>query len=377
LKRNQFGGSVGGPIRKNKLFYFGTYQGTRLNNVPAGQVQFVPTAAERNGDFSVITKQLVDPLSNQHFAGNQIPVSRLSPVSQYFLQRIPLPNGPNGQLTFSGAPIHQTEDQFMTKIDYVMGKQQLSGHYFFTNFNAPPGQVSTNVLADPITGNQVRVQNIALNHTYTVSPAFLLNTTFGYNRQTGGSLSSAPFSFGDAGSNILGPPDSTVKAPPELIVSVTGGFSINTNHLGEFDRGDYTVRETGTKIAGAHEIKFGGEAVRVTTHLVNTFGMSGNFAFNGQLSGNGLADFMLGQASTFMQGGGQFLDLRGVKWGFFGQDDWKVNERLTLNLGLRWDPYFPIHDAGGRSICYQPYSGQKSVRYPNAPPGFLYGGDPG
>jgi hypothetical protein len=169
LKRNQFGGSAGGPIRRNKLFVFGAYQGTRVRNVPSGQVQFVPTQAQRNGDFSSIQKQLIDPNSGQSFPNNQIPASLLSPVSQFFLKQIPLPNGPAGQLTFPGAPIVQTEDQFLAKADYVLGKHQLSGHYFFTNFKAPPGQVPSNVLADPNTGNQVRVQNVALNHTYRFS----------------------------------------------------------------------------------------------------------------------------------------------------------------------------------------------------------------
>ncbi len=377
LKRNQFGGSAGAPIVKDKLFIFGTYQGTRVRNVPAGQVQFVPTAAQRNGDFSAVSKQLIDPTTGQAFTNNQIPASRLSPPSLNFLKNIPLPNGPNGQLTFPGAPIAQTEDQFMVKPDYILGKQQISGHYFFTNFKAPPANVPGNVLADPNTGNQVRVQNIAVNHTYTVSPTFLFNTTFGLNRQRGGSLSSAPFSFRDMGVNILGPQDSTVKAPPELVVSVTGGFNINTNHFGQFDRGDFTIREVVTKIRGAHQFRFGGEAVRVSNHLINTFQMAGNFTFNGQLSGNGLADFMLGQASSFTQGGGEFKNLKGTKWGFFVQDDWRVNQRLTLNLGVRWDPYIPYYDRDGRVVCFQPNNTAKSQRYPNAPFGFFYGGDPG
>ena len=377
LKRNQFGGSAGGPIIKDKLFVFGTYQGTQVRNVQAGQVQFVPTQAQRNGDFSSVTKQLVDPLSGQPFPGNQIPPSRISPVSQYFLQQIPLPNGPGGQLTFPGSPIRQSENQFMAKVDYVLAKQQISGHYYFTDFNAPPFIPKDNVLAAPNTGNAVRVQSVALNHTYTISPSLLINTTFGYNRQRGGSISGAPFSFADAGVKILGPQDSTVKAAPELVVSVTGGFSINTNHYGQFDRGDFAIREMGTKIAGAHQLKFGGEAIRVSNFLVNTFQMAGNFGFNGQLSGNGLADFMIGNASSFNQGGGEFKDLKGTKWALFVQDDWQVNQRLTLNLGLRWDPYIPYYDRQGRSVCFQPDTTSQSKRYPNAPQGFLYGGDPG
>jgi hypothetical protein len=257
-----------------------------------------------------------------------------------------------------------------------MGRQQFSGHYFYTNFSNPPVSAPSNVLADPNSGSQVRVQSVAVNHTFTVSPTFLFNTTFGYNRQTGTSLSSAPFSFHDAGSTILGPQDSTLKAPPELSLSVSGGFSISTNHLGQFNRGDYAIREVVTKIAGSHEIKFGGEAVRIYNELNNTFQMAGNFSFNGQLAGVGLADFMFGRASSFSQGGGEFKNLKGTKWGFFFQDDWKVLPRLALNLGIRWDPYFPYYDRDGRVVCFQPNSNQKSVRYPNAPSGFLYGGDP-
>src|SRR6266436_7260442 len=377
LKRNQFGGSAGGRIVKDKLFYFGTYQGTRVRNVPSGQVQFVPTQAQRNGDFSSVSTQLVDPVSGVALPDNQIPASRLSPVSQYFLNNIPLPNGPNGQLTFPGAPIVQTENQFMTKVDYLRGKQQLSGRYFFTDFKAPPGQVKGNVLADPGTGNQVRVQNVALNHTFTISPTLLINSTFGLNRQRGGSLSSAPFSYHDAGINILGPQDTPLKAPPEMGITVTGGFSFTTNHLGQFDRGDFTIREVVTKIQGSHEFRFGGEALRLTNHLDNTANMSGGWQFNGQLSGLGMADFMLGRASQFKQGGGEFKDLKGTRWGFFAQDNWRVNQRLSLNLGLRWDPYLPPYDRQGRVICFAPNSGLTSKRYPNAPLGFLYGGDPG
>lgn len=376
LKRNQFGASFGGPIVKDKLFYFGTYQGTRVRNVQQGRVSFVPTQAQRSGDFSSVSTQLVDPVTGEMFPNNQIPVSRFSPVSQYFLERIPLPNGPNGQLTFPGPGIVETENQFMPKVDYQAGSHQISGRYYFTDFDAPPKIVEDNVLAASSSGNAVRVQSLSANHTYTASPTLLINSTFGWNRQRGGSLSGAPFSLADAGAAVIGPESvSELNSPPELVVTVTGGFRVRTNHLGAFDRGDFTVREVVTKIKGAHELHFGGEAVRVWNNIVNTFQMAGQITFNGQLSGNGLADFMLGRASDFRQGGGEFKNLKGTRWGFFTQDNWRVNQRLSLNLGVRWDPYIPYYDRKGRVVCFQQNPTQPSQRFPNAPLGFLYGGD--
>lgn len=378
LKRNQFGGSAGGRIIRNKLFFFGTYQQTILRAAPAGRVTFVPTAAERQGNFSQSGAIIRDPVNGQPFAGNIIPTARLSKPAQYFNDRIPLPNGANGQLTFGSAQQASDDYQFMPKIDwYINDKHQLSGRYFFSDFNRPAVADADNVLRST-GGNAVRVQNISLIHTYTVSPTLLMNSTFGWNSQTGGSLSGAPFSFRDAGVNIAGPQDSALKAPPSLNVSVTGAFGIGTNHQGDFDRGSWTIREVVTKITGAHELRFGGEAVRLNNVINNTFQMMGNFTFSGQITGLGLADYMLGQSSAFRQGGGEFKDLLGTKWGFFVQDNWRVSQSLTLNLGVRWDPYLPYYDRQGRVVCFAP--GQKSSRYPNAPLGLIYGGedrDPG
>jgi len=378
LTRNQFGGSVGGPIVKNRLFYFGTYQGTRINIAPEGQIAFVPTEAERKGDFSSLLSQgtqLVDPVTSQPYANNQIPTSQLSPVSQYLLQHIPLPNGPGSQLTYANATTVQNEDQFMTKFDYNAGKSQLSGRYFFTDYRQPPTLPSAgNVLQATAYGSAVRVQNMAITHSYTMSPALLLSTWFGWNQQSGGTRSSAPFSFQDAGVAIAHP---TI---PELVVDVNGGFYLNTNHFSNSTRGDWSIRETVTWMKGGHELHFGGEALRIRAPQANQYLQNGEYTFSDSLSGDNTADFLLGRVSQFVQGGGIFLNLVGTKWSGFVQDNWRVNSRLTLNLGVRWDPYFPYTEREGRNICFDPGATTASARYPNAPLGLLYGGshhDPG
>lgn len=373
LSRNQYGGSIGGPIIKGKLFFFGTYQGTKIRSAAQGKISFVPTAAERAGDFSGTSIAVLDTAGNP-YPGDQIPASQLSPAAQFLLQYIPLPNGPNGQLTYTGPNLVQDDNQYLAKINWVKGKNQLSGSYFITRFNEPPDVAiaKKNLLAADPNGNQIQIQNLAINNVYSLSPTLLSNTWFGWTSQTGGSRSGAPFGLPSAGVQIAAP------NPPELSISVPGFFSVGTSHLGNFGRSDYTLREDVSWQRGAQEIHFGGEAVRLTNDLVNTFTMSGQYTFGNAFSGSNLADFLTGQASTFLQGGGEFKNLGGTLWSLFVQDNFRVNSKLRIEMGLRWDPFFPFTEEKGRVVCYIP--GQKSSRFPNAPVGMLFGGpnaDPG
>jgi hypothetical protein len=373
LKRNQFGGTAGGPVLKDRLFFFFTYQGTRTTSAPTGAVAFVPTAAERAGDFSAISTPLKDPITNAPFPGNQIPTSRFSAPSLFFLQHIPLPNGPNGQLTYLGPTARVSDDQFMPKIDYIRGKNQLSGRYFQTRYSQPPdlSAGAANVIATDAGGNRELVQTVTVNDTYTFSPRFLLNSWFGYDRSTGGSLSGAPFGFTDAGINVAVP----TGQPAMEGVSVGGFFSINSNHPGEFDRNDWRIREIATWQKGSHELHFGGDINHLGTPEANTYEQTPNFSFSNAISGSNLSDFMLGQVSRFVQDAGVYYNYSGTEGSLFIQDNWHVNQKLVLNLGLRWDPYFPYTDSKNRVPCYSP--GQKSQRYPNAPAGLIYAGEPG
>ncbi len=370
LKRNQFGFTLGGPLKKNRLFYFGSYQGTRISTAAAGNVTFVPTAAERTGDFSNLLPgvQLVSPVTGAPYFDNQVPVS---PVSKYLLADIPLPNGPGRQVTFTGPPQRQDLNEYLIKSDYQHNKHLLSGHYLYSKFTLPNNVSKTNLL-QAAGGQELTLQNVSINYVYSASPKLLFSTWYGLNDESGQSTTGAPFGFNTAGVNIAEPPS------PTLNVTVGGGFTIGTGYFGPFTRRTQQIQENMTWIKGNHELHFGGSYARIHTPKNNEYGQGGSFSFGGSLSGDNIADFVLGQATTFSQSGGIYYDFTQNRYSTFAQDNWRVQPRLTVQMGVRWDPFLPYYESKGRIGCYQP--GQQSVRFPNAPVGLIYGGsnhDPG
>jgi Carboxypeptidase regulatory-like domain len=369
-KQNQFGGVIGGPIKKDRLFYFGSYQGTRLRTAPQGQITFVPTLAERSGDFSDLlpAHQLKNPVTGVAYAGNQIPVS---PVSKAFLAYIPLPNGPGEQLTYTGSATIQNADEVLAKIDYQQGKHHVSGHYYLTRFSQPPVGVSGNSLLVAKIGSLLKLQNIAATDTYTLRNNLLLNTWYSldhYSQWEDGLT--PPINFPAAGINIAANPNT-----PSMTLSVGGGFGFNNGFYGASVHDVNTASESVIWVKGSHELQFGGSLIFLHSPKGTDYQTGGSFSFSSALSGNNIADYILGEAGSFTQGGGQFYDFNRTGWNIFVQDDWHASSNLTLNLGLRWQPFVPYRDGEQRLACFEP--GTQSVRYPNAPAGLLFNGDAG
>src|SRR4051812_16562476 len=369
LKRNQFGATLGGPVfipkiydGRDKTFFFASYQGTRLRQAPAQAQIIVPTAAMRAGDFSALTRPLNNPFTGGVYANNRIPAADISPISLAILQHIPLPT--SGNTTFAAAPNNFDEDQWLVRGDQQIGSSNRLTARWYRSFGNTPAYLDPGNYLAQNTGRTWLNQSVSLTDTQTLGATFTNQVLFSFNRTDGNNIPIYPDkSFHDLGINIF------TDDKPQWYVAVSGYWgTLNTGDTNRFLRDELQFSDTARWTHGSHRFTFGGEFGRGADDVTNNFRANGRFTFNGgsaPLTGDSFADFLVGKFASIKQGAGKYRNTRFNRFATFVDDAWKIKPRFTLNLGVRWEPYFPYTDVNNRLAAW--YPGQQSKRYVNAP----------
>jgi hypothetical protein len=389
LKRNTYGGTAGSHIIKDKLFYFGGFQGTENRQNPPQLTTHIPTAAMLAGDFSTIASAacqsngkaltLKNPAGGT-FAGNQIPVSMMDPVALALASKY-LPTAAANQcgLVTYGIPQTGDEQQWIERTDWVLSqKHTIYGRYFWDHWTNPPVLVGDNLLTSTSPGNLELAQESTIGDSYVFSPTLVNTFHVGFNRRRDNrGPTSFPINWTDLGSSMFS------KVPNFLLISgMTGGFTTycGTCAPGHFDLNDFQVADDLNWVKGSHQISFGFNLIRVQNNTVSGFDENGAPTWNGQFTGLGMADFLLGKMSDFQQTNATPDDLRSWVMSYYAQDSWRINKRFTVNFGLRWEPTFSDPDKYKRGDAFIEsafLAGQVSTIHPTAPPGLFFPGDPG
>lgn len=379
LKRSQFGASAGGPVIRNKAFFFAGWQGTELRDQRSSRNAFVPTNDQLGGNFSTCGancgKPIRDPLGGV-FANNQIPVSRFDPASlKLATDYLPRATG-DGLTFFSGGKVNDDVYEYVGKGDYQLSdNDHISGRYFFQHFRSAGIFDNSNLLTYSDRA-RVRSQNVVLSETHIFSPTLLNEAHFTYNRVHGSRTppEGAP-NVSDFGVNIFQPEPRAIQS-----INVAGFFSFGDNPTAQFVRNGFEFTDQLRWIRGKHSFTFGGEVARERVDITNQFRQPGTFAFSGDITGLATSDFLLGRLQQFDQGSGEFKNNRNTFFALYLQDDIKINSRLTLNLGLRYEPLFPWREERDRVERFRIQDFENGVRsevFRNAPPGLSFEGDPG
>lgn len=332
-KRNQFGGSLGGAAIKNRTFLFGDYEGEYIRQ-SSTSLSILPTAAQRTGLFPTT---VTDPLTKTAFPGNQIPANRLDAIAQKILAFLPLPQTSAATSNFTyESPSNQDNRRWDIRVDQILSDKQ---NLFFRYSNQVTDIGVTSSL--PPSNGEYYSGSGANN---TLSRGFVL----GYNTVWTSSLVSSVRAgwndlswvntFPSQSLTGIGIPGVLTSNPGFSSISITGYPSLGVTNVPNSDTSeDRQLSGDVTWSKGSQSIKFGVQAYWLQTNFLSSQRSSGIFSFNGQYTGNALADFLLGAAYTESLSNYSYLALRAPWTNLFVQDDWRVNSRLTLNLGVRYE----------------------------------------
>ncbi|HVW87756.1 MAG TPA: hypothetical protein VHB50_23890, partial [Bryobacteraceae bacterium] len=358
FRRNQYGLTLGGPIRKNKTFFFVDWQGTRQLT---GLTRFstVPTLAQRQGIFAT---PIYDPATSdrQQFPGNTIPVSRFDPVAQQAMQHYPVPNLPGAANNYvRTAPEPDSQDQVDSRLDrYIGEKHRVFGRYSWFRDDDNPvtplpdgsGAISSGVTSHTIT----RGDQVAGNDDWTLSPSVLNQARFGYTRRS--SDGTGPLT---GGIDVPGvPANSFSSALPTFALAGYQQIGAPSGANSRFTTSVTEYLDTFSVVRGRHTIKFGADIRREALDVLQPPNPTGMYTFNTTGtnksgitgSGNAAASLLLGQVNGFsIDLQNRILQERAHIAEFFIGDEWRASDRLSLNIGTRYTLNFPsteVHNQG-------------------------------
>jgi len=342
---NQYGGTLGGPIVRDKLFYFFSFEGTR-KRVGLVNGQTVPTIAQRGGDFSALLPRTVirDPENGQAFPGNILPRTRMEPLAVQVIEQIyPLPNAA-GTPNFREAPVQVLrQDQYLPKVDWQLSsRNRLSARYVINNLL---DQIPWSIGGSGWCGfgypgcsilNSTRDQNLIANLTSTLSPSTVSATYFMYMRRY-----ETPLPIGLTSQRIVPIPELSSRnlktKMPTLGISGFASSHVNTEHPHPRINDVFKGSEHMTRIVGRHTLNFGGDVARISYDNRADSDTNGNFSFNGSATGFALTDFLMGRAFSYQESLDPTITPEST-WRVepYFEDRIKLTPSLTIGLGLRW-----------------------------------------
>ncbi len=391
LKQNQFGANFGGPIIQNKAFIFLSYEGLRISTpatVTSGSI-VVPTPAEAMGDFTSILGVSSSQLQSMwpkmpdgsfyscNGVQGKICPNLLDPVAQNLLNAMPLADPVTGQVQQQTAPANTSGNQGMARADYQLtNSHKLSGTFFQSRGTVLSPTAGGNAILSFSGVSQYTSQtNVILNEAWIVSPTKLNNLLLFYNLNHTflGNMYNTNL-WSDLGSQA--PQGSSVPTQPQITVSGYWHWGMGSGSSGVDDHRQpiFGIADTFEWTKGNHNLKTGAAFTQVSHNETGGYAGSGQIGFTGSTTGNVLADFLLGKANTFRQNTGAFFRGHAAEPALFIQDNWRLQKRLTLDLGLRWQLYPPFKGMDGLTT-FEP--NVQSTRFPTAPLGLIYEGDPG